>query len=295
MFLSVHRHIRIIGVMALLMLFLSSCQIIPPSIATATPSKATTPEIDAELIGTPAPPDPNLNPEQCQRIVDDIMSMTRSLETPDHFQEGVQARQDGDFDPNRYFETLTHLSMEPGYILDYVYFRELIGGEPILYARKVDEPPFDSFSEYIDAVNGDYYHWKRSLYLEHVQTDGTPQGFLEYVILSVMGEQFYLYWHANYNDRQVVCTQEGVEKIIAALEKNDFGVPLTERQKQLARRVSVFPSSKVKSNVIEIQVMTFTKWGGFEEMVFTMRRAFPHKILDTKKRSRVHYDCKVNF
>ena len=43
------------------------------------------------------------------------------------------------FDINRYFTVLTHLVLEDGYVLDYVYFAPGGDGAPYLYARREGE------------------------------------------------------------------------------------------------------------------------------------------------------------
>ena len=57
-----------------------------------------------------------------------------------------------EFDPARYFEIFDHVTMEPGFVLDWVYDFEFLGGEPVLYARKVGDPAFRRISELRAAV-----------------------------------------------------------------------------------------------------------------------------------------------
>jgi len=214
-------------VILMTILLLAGCNVLPAEFAQQTPQ-----------------PDPALDPEICQNIVNQMMELTRSQEVPKHLLNYGGAPQEGDFDPNSYFEILKHISMEPGYTLDYVYFSTLMGAEPILYARKTDQKPFQSTNEFYEATGEDR---NENRYLEHVRTDGTPQGFLEYVILAIHGEQFYLYWHANYNDLQVVCTPAGVNEIIKKLEEYDFGVPLTDSQKRdVLAFLMFFPGVRLK-------------------------------------------------
>jgi hypothetical protein len=49
------------------------------------------------------------------------------------------------------------------------------------------------------------------------------------------------------------------------------------------------------ADVAEVQVITFTKWGGFYRLTYTIRRAFPHTLSDVKQEDLVPYDCDVMF
>ena len=44
------------------------------------------------------------------------------------------------------------LSLLPKTTLDYVYYRNDMGGWPVLYSRQVDAPPFDTFEELTNAM-----------------------------------------------------------------------------------------------------------------------------------------------
>ena len=63
-------------------------------------------------------------------------------------------RTDGDFDVNAYFGVLTHLSVEPGWVIDYLYQADGMGGRPFIYARPADRAPYASFDEYAATAGG---------------------------------------------------------------------------------------------------------------------------------------------
>jgi hypothetical protein len=110
-----------------------------------------------------------------------------------------------EFDVNRYFSVFDHLSIQPGYTLDYVYLRDFGGAKPVVYAREINADPYDSYEAFVRAnhseIQGSHEKIKHAAdYLRHIQIDDTPQGYFQFVVLSIMGDQFYLRWHANYND-----------------------------------------------------------------------------------------------
>src|SRR6188474_3939686 len=52
-----------------------------------------------------------------------------------------------EFDVNQYFTVLNHISMQDGYLLDYVYISESLGGSPLLYTRLESQDPYDSMED----------------------------------------------------------------------------------------------------------------------------------------------------
>ena len=47
--------------------------------------------------------------------------------------------------------------------------------------------------------------------------------------------------------------------------------------------------------VAKIQVITFSKWGGFYRLTYTISRGFPYTVTDVKQENLVPYDCGVMF
>ena len=188
------------------------------------------------------------------------------------------------FDANQYFEVLTHLEPEDGYVLDYVYFAPGGDGLPYLYARQEGEQPFATYSEYEEAGFEDY--------LGHIRVDGTAEGFFEFAVLSIMGQQFYLSWHAEYNDREVVSSRERLEVIIDML--NEEYAPLTEEQVEAVMNLDVTPITKFEGEKVLLRILVFTKWGGFYERIFTIDRNFPHQIIH-EDIQLIPYNCGVMF
>jgi hypothetical protein len=206
---------------------------------------------------------------------------------PENFQTENPAKQGGEFDANDYFQALTHLSMTPGYVLDYVYHFDGMGGYPTLYARPAGQTPYSTEADF--TASGDSPD-----YLDYVQVDDTAEGYFQYVALEILGPQFYLFWHANYNDYDIVCSPGDVQEITAGL--GDFGRPMSPiaRLRALLLR-DVAPTVSLGEEAVEVQVVVFTQWGGFLRWTYTVDRDFPHKILDVEEKVLVPYDCGVMF
>lgn len=234
--------------------------------------------------------------EDCQAAVNGLL-MTRGLQIPESYyvEEGKSARVEGDYDVNDHFKVLPHLSMQPGYVLDYVYMYDFMGGFPILYARPEDTPRFITHNEYAQAAAG-----TNSVDLDHrahIQADGTPEGYLELAIMEVMGTQFYLHWHAGYNDHTVVCNQGSLEALIENIfESYGEGMDSTADQiRKQIRKLDVTPTVEIGTEKVTVQLYYFTKWGGLFKAEMVMNKAFPHKIIETNTENLVEYDCGIMF
>lgn len=235
-------------------------------------------------------PTPSPTPTAWQQTVD-ALNTVKPGEIPAHLRQTDAVRNGSEFDPNRYFSVLTHLSMEPGYVLDYVYYFDGMGGLPMLYARPADRPPYEDYAAYSAAVGNPGE--QRSSYLEHVRTDGTPAGFFELVVLRINGGQFYLYWHANYNDAQLVCDRARMEELVAGLEESS--TPLAGDALRQARAIDYTPTIEVAGDTVRVRVVTFSLWSGFSEEIYTISKSFPHQFLDVESKVLVPYDCGIMF
>ena len=224
----------------------------------------------------------------CRESVSGVNALRANLEFPKHFQDEHPVKQGGEFDPNSYFDVLTHLKMQPGYSLDYVYMFDGMGGLPLLYARALDQAPFGTDSDYFAAKPPDY----RS----SVEVDDSAEGYLQFAILSEMAPQFYLFWHANYNNIQVLCGSSDIESVIEAHKKDDFGLPLDAMQVLKARSIShPDPEIVLEADQVVVKLVIFTDWGGFLRRTYTISRAFPHELLDVQDEILVEYNCGIMF
>jgi hypothetical protein len=221
----------------------------------------------------------------------DIVSAVGSIqpgEVPQHlFDTGT--KQGGEFDANQYFDILPHISMREGYVLDYVYQNDSLGGYPLLYARPTDQIPYSSIADIPENTQLPDFH-------EYLEVEDVQQGYFEYVVMDIMARQFYLFWHANYNDTQIVCDRNEVNDIVAQVSSGDFGyaMDLVEQTKARTMR-NIEPVVRLTGDVARVELITFTKWGGFYRETYTISRGFPHTIIDIEQENVVPYDCGVMF
>lgn len=239
----------------------------------------------------------------CPQSVDGIKDLQAPLETPglliepDDLEAIVRK-----FDVNRYFEILDYLSVEDGYYLSHLYFSDLAGGEPVLYAVPVGSDPIYSYKAYKEYItNGTTLEETISLrnisddYLNHIVVEDTPEGFFQYAVLYELGDQFQLRWHANYDDDIILCDSNDLELVRTALE--NFRVASTRADIQIFRAylLNLSPYVVMGRDTVSVSLITFTKWGGFEEKNYTFARSFPHEIIDISTKTLLAYNCHILF
>ena len=194
-----------------------------------------------------------------QRMVDRFLAVKPDFHRPENLDKIPAVRQVNDFDIRQYFTVLDHLSMEEGYSLDYTYYLDGFAGMPVLYARPLSTPFYKTYDEYIKANPGT----KINSYLAHVRSNGTPEGFFQYTILAIMGNQFYQWWHAQTNDQVIVTNQAALEKILAEAMTAKYGQQLSAETAQKARTLDLEPQVEFGSSTVGHQSSHFHKMGRF--------------------------------
>ncbi|MDQ3007141.1 MAG: hypothetical protein M3R47_17380 [Chloroflexota bacterium] len=223
----------------------------------------------------------------CADIVSAI-SEVQSVGVPEHLIDTGVKRGD-EFDVNQYFTVLTHISMQDGYLLDYVYISESLGGSPLLYARPESQDPYASMEDVPENMQLPDFR-------EYLEVEDVEHGYFEFVVLNTMADQFYLDWHALYNDTEIVCNRDEVNAIIADISDGSFGNALDISGQVKARAMNnVEPAVQLTGDNAIVEVIVFTKWGGFYRQTYTISRSFPHTIIDIKSENLVPYDCGIAF
>lgn len=196
----------------------------------------------------------------------------------------------GEFDVNEYFSVLTHLSMEEGYVLDYVYLYAVTAGGPILYIRKASAEPFKTYEEYREATHRTPrpYNDLSMIWLvkdepdmkagNKIKIDGTPEGYFQYALLQTIGNQFYLYGSAVINDKRPVCEAAELEKIFTEIKAAGLA-KMDDDFKKEARALDLQPVVAISDMGVTVQFMVFSKWGGFMRVSVLMYKDYPHTML----------------
>jgi hypothetical protein len=248
----------------------------------------------------------NVN-EECELSVGKMDALQQNLWTPDHLtpygSDGDPVLQEGDFDVSKYLDELQYLSVEEGHVLEYVYYLDGMGGFPILYVRKKTSKPFVTFSQWKDASCSTT---SCKNYLDDIVIDDTPEGYVQFVTLAIMGDQFYLWWHAAYNDYQLIWDQNKMEEILETLPKagEDGALDdlfwINEAEAETLRGMDLAPTilyNKANPGIVRVRVVVFTKWGGFIRRTYKIKRnkGSGARIMNIQEKVLVEYSVNYVF
>jgi len=249
------------------------------SLSCALPVSWLTPETDRRMSET----------EAWQSDVDALKRIIRNQPIPNHLLDPDAVQTDAVFDPNQLLSPLDHLTLQPDTTLDFVYSYDGIGGKPFLYARPQTDLPFENYEDFVEAALNE------NQYLEFIACDGSEESYFQWVLLSMMGDQFYLYWHAGYHDEEIIASKARLETLVTEISTKEIGTSFTSSQKRQARKIDPAPVVDVGDEVVRVRVVWFTKWGGFYESTYTLSRSAPHQILDLETKNLMEYDCGIMF
>ena len=227
--------------------------------------------------------------ESWQQTIDDLKRLQADQELPDYLWE-TGIRDGTEFDVGEYFTILDHLSVEAGWVLDYGYKAGSDRGYPILYARPAADLPYATYEEYQLAVAADPGQEGITQYLHRIVADDSPEGFFQYVVLDIMGGQFYLHWHAGENDSQIITTRSRLQEIVDGVA-SEMGSAAASQ----ARDADPTPRISIEDDVAVVQVLVFTRWGGLFHYTYTISREFPHHILSLDVGVVAECDCAILF
>jgi hypothetical protein len=233
-----------------------------------------------------------ISPSYSKDIVAGFEALQEPLGFPDHLAAEDAEKAEGDFDANLYFDVLDRISPQHRYVLDYVYRYAGIGGGPVLYARKSTALPYRNYSEYA-AASPNKRADREDYYLRHIAADGSPESFFQLALLRIQGEQFYQYWHDAYNDARII---SDLEEARAGLG-GGFGADESTIEALLSdlAEYDLAPTISMNGDLVKVEAVVFTKWGGFVKRSMLMEREAPHLILAERSQVLVEYDCGIMF
>ncbi len=227
----------------------------------------------------------NLISIECQREIEAIKKLQNKAFVP-RDSAGLRRLKE-EFKLDDYFNILTHLSVEKGWKIDYRYIWNPMGGYPVIYSYRQGER--------IDPETGytkNRQDFDAEDYLDHIKVDRTEEGFFQYIVLSLIGSQFALGWHAGYNDQEIVCTKAAIGEILK--RGGDF-YRFDETVLTRAKTIDPAPTITLNAGQAVVTIVTFTKWGGFIEKKYYIRKQFPHTIIKVDQKTLVEYECGIRF
>ena len=227
---------------------------------------------------------------------------------PNLFNEDVE-KSASEFRIDHYFDILDRVELEKGWLVDYLYLQQGIGGGPEIIAYP--EAKKEEYTKIINKINDNEldYNLRDSdseniihtflnyddvdNYLDHIKLDESEESYLQFVILAALGSQFSLFWHALYNDHEFVCTSEKAEKIIKRINRSKQEMSFMEDDifAEQLENIKFDPQITIKEDKVVVRLVFFTKWGGFIEAKYQVKKDFPHKIIERETETLIDYNC----
>lgn len=235
---------------------------------------------------------------ECDRLFDSLSALRASIgsipsEYLRHAEEPPVAPPPR-FDANRFFEVFDRVRLLPGYRLDYVYQFTAMGGNPLLYAREIDESPLSSAGEYCAKFP---YASSNPPYRERLVFEKSPDGFFQFAVFSLEVTKFYLHWHSQYHDTQFICRARDLERVLAGIPSTESRFPgpisVSEESRGKLRARDLRPVVCLDGDDGVVTALTFTKWGGFKLSRAHLR--WPNRYGKSESEAVVDYQCGMVF
>ena len=191
---------------------------------------------------------------------------------------------------------LPHLHFPEGSILDcYLVGDQLgLGAEPVLYVRKENEQRFSEYGKR-DSENPAPNLLND---LSIVSPEFTQKGVWELILLTELGTQFNLVWHANYKLRRIICNMEEFFDgwYCGTYDDCYFKADrLTEDEKTKLLSWDIAPKVKLEDFRAIAEYCLFSPFSGFctvrREICFEPELYLPKPMI-TK---RLFYNCGIKF
>lgn len=261
---------------------------------------------DKEIGVDPSARLPAQIPEPQQRVYSyadvvrkmDVLRSEANRQMPEYSHRVVHpSRPSGGFDPNTYFTVLEHVSLATGSVLDYVYYRDGLGGHPCLYIRKATDSALPDYPAY-EKVYGEHrmYGDVRRI-LDALQLDGSPESYFEFVVFAELAGMFQLYWHSAHH-REIVVTKDDLVRLLDTwwhtaakpeVGSRPWGL---DKHRRVFNRISPVDRSKVlqadpKPSVemgtanAGVSIMLFSEGRGLLRRKYRISRVHPRRLLDT--------------
>lgn len=134
------------------------------------------------------------------------------------------------FNVTRFLKVFDLIKIDRGFKLDYVYY----GDSPTVYTKQ-KFPTLNLFkSNKLDRTEilGPYNRED----IEDISFDKSPEGYFQFAVFSVVVHQFYLYWHACYNDTKFIYSKSQIEDILKSILKDQYRRAI--RYKEINRDLS---------------------------------------------------------
>lgn len=139
----------------------------------------------------------------------------------------------------------------------------------------------------------EYWNWWR----ESLLTDDSPQAYAELAALYLLAEQFALYWHALYDDLEILPDKAAVQERINRhyYEFNEEKRFIPKKIATKALQLDPTPQVKMLEKTVEVKFLTFSKWSGFQRTSIVISKTAPHLVISENDVPEVFWLCGITY
>ncbi|MEI8093068.1 MAG: hypothetical protein WCG80_02555 [Spirochaetales bacterium] len=209
------------------------------------------------------------------------------------------------YQPSRYLDTLRHLHVHQGCVLDYI--PDLSdNGSPQLYVRPADSEALVSRSEFESSRrDGKFANMTDYMvYLDRagafpdwpsmIHPDDTPESYFELALLARVGGRCLLRWHAGYEAVKVFTLAEQVGRLGNDLERSEFEIQLPDDVLKAALSLDFMPKVNGLKSAVRVRFITFSNWAGFQRHTALIGGRSPFTLKESSE-DLVPFSCGIVF
>ncbi|MBI3874807.1 MAG: hypothetical protein HY300_02330 [Verrucomicrobia bacterium] len=239
---------------------------------------------------------------ECARLASKLAGVCATIGSipREYFPPGPGEKSPGNpkqrFDANKWFEVFDRVKPDDGWVLDYAWEFTGVGGVPLLYTRRSSDTPLadpQAWREKFKYPEADAPH------LKHLAFEQSAEGAFQFAHFCVETPKFYLHWHSNYRDLELVITRDRLEQILKPIRAeaahprmptNDV-INADDRAKLLA--LDLRPVVRLSGKNAEVTALSFTQWGGFALWRAQLRQ--PNRFNGARAEELVRYQCNIHY
>lgn len=203
-------------------------------------------------------------------------------------------RQSAAYEPMHYFALLSHLQPPPGRVLDWLYVKGA-NGWPFLYWRNAEAPAHTHADQLNHEPGRRHGEDLQQAITEPVQTDGSPEGWVQLVLFRLLAGNTMLRWHAATKSVTLICSPQELRSQVEWQSAGEhFMQNMGAATAQAALALDVTPTVDLSDpHTARVGVTRFTAWGGFYRQSWAMNRQGSHALRLEEEVQQVRYSCGV--
>lgn len=219
------------------------------------------------------------------------------------------------FDLGTYLSLFDKLKVDSGKICNVYYEPSALEGEPIIYVipdtlnlsshiKKIVKGSFENRSPYLNLyqdTNGlsrsilyDFVHYSKIRASNNITPENSEYGLFQYLFFYVMGEQFALIGHSNYDQRMILCNKLYINQIIEEYTDNEM-FKVDKKRLESIRYLNPVPVITLNESIYKISWYELWTHSGLYLRTFEIVRKPPYEIRPIKTEEIFRIDLNFEY